>query len=106
GAVGDHRLLGLAAPVGVEDVEREVVLLEEAGLVADLGDECLADAAPADRDLELVGGAAGAPGRARKHKRRRDNARMPHAPLLRSASCRRLTIPRLWGQRGKARPAG
>src|SRR5262249_28546088 len=79
GAVGDHRLLGLPAAVGVEDVEREVVLLEEAGLVADLGDESLADAAAADRDLEPIPGAAGAPGRDRKRERRRDDARMPHA---------------------------
>ncbi len=54
GAVRDHRLLRLAAAVGVEDVQLELVLLEQPGVVADLGDEGLADAAPADRDLEPV----------------------------------------------------
>ena len=53
-AVRDHRLLRLAAAVGVEDVEREAMLLEDAGLVAKLGDEGLAHVAVADRDLEVV----------------------------------------------------
>src|SRR4029434_4032940 len=50
-AVGDHGLLGLAAAVGIENVEREIVAFEQAGLVADLGDEGFANAAPADCDL-------------------------------------------------------
>src|SRR5262249_39177369 len=54
GAVRDHRLLGLAAAVGIEDVEREVVLAKQAGIVADLGDKGLANAAAADRDLQPV----------------------------------------------------
>src|SRR5262249_34248250 len=53
-AVGDHRLLGLAAAIGIENVQREVVALEHAGLVADLGDEGFANAAAAHRDLERV----------------------------------------------------
>src|SRR5262249_61939411 len=57
-AVRDHRLLGLAAAIGIENVEGEVMRVEQAGLVADLGDEGLADAAPADRDLELILGAS------------------------------------------------
>ena len=57
-AVRDHRLLGLAAAIGIENVEGEVVPVEQAGLVADLGDEGFANAAPADRDLELVLGAS------------------------------------------------
>jgi hypothetical protein len=61
GAVGDHRLLGLAAAVGIEDVEHDFVLVEQAGLVADLGDEGLADAAAANRDLEPLLGLADLP---------------------------------------------
>ena len=57
-AVRDHRLLGLAAAIGIENVEGEIVPFEQAGLVADLGDEGLADAAPADRDLEVIPGAS------------------------------------------------
>ena len=53
-AVGDHRLLGFAAAVGVENIEIEIVLFEYAGLVADLGNEGFADAATADRNLEPV----------------------------------------------------
>jgi hypothetical protein len=34
------------------------VPVEQAGLQADLGDEGLADATPADRDLELILGAS------------------------------------------------
>src|SRR5712671_1889800 len=54
GAVRDHRLLGFAATVGIEDVEREVVLAEQPGIVANLGDEGLTNAAAADCDLEPV----------------------------------------------------
>ena len=82
-AVRDHRLLGLAAAVGVEDVEHDIVLVEQAGLVADLGDEGLADAAPADRDLEPLLGLAGLPGR--QHcdggERRRPEPCTPHVAL-------------------------
>src|SRR5262249_59210270 len=53
-AVGDDRLLGLAAAIGIENVECEVVPFEQAGLVADLGHEGFADAAAADRNLELI----------------------------------------------------
>src|SRR5262249_8413521 len=65
-----------------EDVEREVVLLEQPGPVADLGDEGLADAAPADRDLEPILGAAGARRRdgQRQHSRR-DPCPPPHVAL-------------------------
>ena len=53
-AIRDHGLLGLTAAVGIEDVEREIVRFEQARLVADLGNKGLANAAPADRDLELL----------------------------------------------------
>ena len=52
--VGDDDLDRLAAALGVENVEREAVLLEDAGVLPELGDEGLADAARADRKLEMV----------------------------------------------------
>ena len=52
--VGDDDLDRLAAALGIEDIEREAVLLEDAGVLSKLGDEGLADAARADRKLELV----------------------------------------------------
>jgi len=58
-AVGDDRLLCLAAAVGVEDVECEIMLLEQPGLVADLGDERFPDAAAPDRDLQAILGEGG-----------------------------------------------
>jgi hypothetical protein len=53
-AVGDDGLLRLATAVGVEDVELEILLLEQARLVADLGDESFPNTAAADRDLQVV----------------------------------------------------
>ena len=55
------------------------MLAEQAGLVADLGDEGFADAAPADRDLELV---LGMTGRARRpsHDGRERRSRNPCRP--------------------------
>src|SRR5262249_56619254 len=54
GTVRDDSLLGLATAVGIEDIEREIVLLEVAGVIANLGDERLANAAAADGDLQTV----------------------------------------------------
>src|SRR5262249_53684880 len=53
-AVGDDRLLRLAAAVGVDQVEVQPVWGEQAGILADLGEAALADAAPADRHRELA----------------------------------------------------
>ena len=59
GAAGDHRLQGLARARGVEDLELDAVLLEDAGLVAEMGDRGVPIAALADGELELVGRNAG-----------------------------------------------
>ncbi len=53
-AAGDHRLLGLARAVGVDDLELEAVLLEDAGELADLRDRGVPVAALADRQFHLV----------------------------------------------------
>ena len=53
-AVGDDDLLGLAAALGIKDVERQPMLLEDAGVLAQLRHEGLADAACADGDLEMI----------------------------------------------------
>ena len=50
----DDRLQGLAAALRVEHVEHEAVLLEDAGVLAKLGDALLPAAALPDRDLERV----------------------------------------------------
>ena len=52
--VGNDDLNGLAAALRVKNVEREAVLLEDAGVLSELRNESLADAAGADRKLELV----------------------------------------------------
>src|SRR4029079_1860648 len=57
GAVGDHHLDGFTAALGVQNIEREPMLLEEAGVLAELSDKGLAHPAGANRDLEMVLGA-------------------------------------------------
>ena len=56
-AAGDHRLLGLAAALGIEDVEHDAVLLEDAAALAELGDRGIPQPALADRDAQRVVGA-------------------------------------------------
>src|SRR5205823_13404425 len=53
-AIRDHGLLGLTAAACIEDVVREIVRFEQPRLVADSGYKGLANAAPADRDRELL----------------------------------------------------
>ena len=55
-AVGDHRLQRLGAALRVEQFERQAVLLEDALVLAELGDRLLPAAALADGDLEVVVG--------------------------------------------------
>ena len=53
-AAGNHGLLRLAGAVGVDDLELQAVLLEDAGALADFGDRSVPVAALADRQLDLV----------------------------------------------------
>ena len=53
-AAGEHDLDGLAAALGVEHVEREAMLLEDAGVLAELRHALLPAAALPDRDLERI----------------------------------------------------
>ena len=55
-AVGDHRLQRLGAALGVEQFQRQAVLLEDALVLAEVGDGLLPAAALADGDLEVVVG--------------------------------------------------
>ena len=54
GAAGDHRLHGLAGARGAEDLERDPMLLEDAGLLAEDRRLAAPDLELADRDLERV----------------------------------------------------
>ncbi len=54
GGAGDHRLQRLARARGVDDLERDTVLLEDAGLLAEIGHRGVPVAALADRDLEEI----------------------------------------------------
>ena len=65
---GDDDLQRLAAALGVEDVEIEAVLLEDAGLLAELGDGAFPAAADRRGDLERFGGK-------RRRERASDNQR-------------------------------
>src|SRR5262249_10542057 len=103
-AVGDDGLLGLAAAVGVEDIEREIVLLEVAGGVADLGDESLADAAAADGDLQAVLGEHPL-GRERSERKHCDQPARHGSPPGRRRCDRRPRWVRIIPQRGDALPA-
>src|SRR6185503_1222373 len=87
-AVGDDHLLRLAAALGVEDIEGESVLLEDAGILSELGDEGLADAARAHRDLEVILRGRSAPRRHRSGDRKQQRAgpRTFHAHLPSIAS--------------------
>ena len=53
-AAGENDLDGLAASLGVEQFEGETVLLEDAGILAELGHALLPAAALPDRDLERI----------------------------------------------------
>jgi hypothetical protein len=98
-AVGDHRLLGLAAALRVDDVEREPVLLEDAGVLTEIGDKGLADAARAHRDLEgIVGGCRC---RAQESETGRQDVRKMHAlPPITLVVEQDLSAPSLPAQAG------
>src|ERR1700746_4167427 len=51
---GEYRLLGLTAALGVEDLQRHAVLLEDAGALADVGNRSIPQSALADRESERV----------------------------------------------------
>ena len=53
-AAGDHGLLGLAGALGIEDFERQAVLLENTGALADIGYRRIPQSALADRNLQRV----------------------------------------------------
>ena len=53
-AAGEHDLDGLTAALGVEHVEREAMLLEDAGVLAEFRHALLPAAALPDRDLERI----------------------------------------------------
>src|SRR4029077_557185 len=54
GAAGDHRLLGLARPLRVENLQLDAVLLEEAGVLPKLGERVLPRARESCGDAQLV----------------------------------------------------
>src|SRR5690242_15504386 len=81
----DHRLERLAAALRVEHLERQAMLLEEAGVLAELRDALLPAAALADRDLERVVGA----GRGRKRQQHSDRQHPP------DPGCRHRALPRV-----------
>src|SRR5262249_13989874 len=56
-AAGDDRLHRLAAAVGIENLEIEPVLLEDAGALADVGNAAVPVVGRTDRELERVVGA-------------------------------------------------
>ena len=62
------RLQRLAAARGVDHLELEVVLLEDAGLGAEMGDGGVPVAALADGELELIGGGCARQARARQQR--------------------------------------
>ena len=51
-AAGDHRLHRLPAPVGIEELQIDAVVAEDAGALADRGDAGVPVAGRADRELE------------------------------------------------------
>src|SRR5262249_1268859 len=67
-AAGNDRLLGLAAALRVEDVERDAALLEEAGALSELGRRRLPVAAGADRELDRMVGKGGAWGQRKRER--------------------------------------
>jgi hypothetical protein len=54
GTARDHRLQRLARPLGVEDVEYDAVLPEDAGVLRELRDRLVPNALGTDRELERV----------------------------------------------------
>src|SRR5262245_38792577 len=58
-AAGNHRLQGLTATIGVEDIEVEPVLLENARALADVGQAAVPVVGGADGELQHVVGMAG-----------------------------------------------
>ena len=69
---GYDSLLGLAGTLGVEDFEREAVLLENAGALADIGNRRIPQSALADRNLQCV-----LPERGRACQRKRSDTGKP-----------------------------
>src|SRR5262249_41156409 len=91
-AAGDHRLLGLARALGVEDVERESVLLEDAAALAELRHRGVPQRALADRDLErlLRRKLAGCHGTQDGSGKKADDARLSHEILPADANATAL----------------
>ncbi len=72
GAAGDHRLLGFAAALGVEQFELEAVPAKHAAALPDLGDRGRPIAELPDRELEPILGAGRARQRRGKDERNRE----------------------------------
>jgi hypothetical protein len=85
---GDHRLHRLPGTLGIENVEVEPMLLENAGARAERGRRAVPDFALADCDGELIGGRCrrnGDPRHECEHRCRADRA-SHRVPLLRKAA--------------------
>jgi hypothetical protein len=54
GAAGDHRLQSLARALGIEDVEHDAMLSEDAGILRELRDRLIPDSLGPDRELERI----------------------------------------------------
>ena len=79
-AAGDHRLLGLAAALGVQNIQHDAMLLEDAAALAEFRHRGIPQAALTDRDPQRVVGQRG-------HR----PSRAPQAP---TAICRTIRIAR------------